>query len=163
MSTKKIFSVITTLAVVVMLVGPVAPVGAATAEELAQSIADAQALLNSLTQQLTTMQAGTTDTTDTTGTTDTTDTTGAVSVSACSGITFSRNLTVGSKGDDVKCLQALLNQSADTQVASTGVGSTGNETTYFGALTKAAVAKYQAKNGISPVAGFFWSYYQNKH
>ena len=147
MSTKKIFSVITTLAVVVMLVGPVAPVGAATAEELAQSIADAQALLNSLTQQLTAMQAGTTDTTDTTGTT--------ASVSACSGITFSRNLTVGSKGDDVKCLQALLNQSADTQVASTGVGSTGNETTYFGALTKAAVAKYQAKNGISPVAGFF--------
>ncbi len=68
--------------------------------------------------------------------------------------TFTRDLTMGSRGTDVKALQQFLNNNGYT-VASSGVGSSGNETEYFGSLTKAAVMKYQTAKGISPVAGYF--------
>lgn len=69
---------------------------------------------------------------------------------------FSRDLTLGSQGDDVRCLQQYLN-STPYKVAESGPGSPGNETTYFGPLTQAAVAAWQAANGVYPAAGYFGS------
>ncbi len=67
---------------------------------------------------------------------------------------FARSLTVGSQGEDVKDLQKFLNTKGFL-VVSEGSGSLGNETTFFGSLTKNALAKYQASVGISPASGYF--------
>lgn len=75
----------------------------------------------------------------------------ALTVSAA---TFSRNLTVGSRGADVMDLQKTLNAAGFT-IAASGAGSVGNETTYFGPATRAALAKFQASKGISPAVGYF--------
>ena len=67
---------------------------------------------------------------------------------------FARNLQVGSTGDDVLALQVYLNARGFT-IAQSGAGSPGNETMRFGGLTRAALAKFQAANGITPSVGFF--------
>ena len=111
-----------TATVASMLMSAALPVGAATAAELQAQIDALMATLNALQSQVQTAQGAPAST--------------GTAPAACSGISFSRSLTVGSSGTDVKCLQALLNQSSDTQVASSGAGSPGNETTTFGSLTR---------------------------
>ncbi len=62
---------------------------------------------------------------------------------------LSRTLTLGSTGEDVRTLQMILNASADTAVAASGPGSSGQETTRFGPATLAAVKAFQSKYGIA--------------
>lgn len=68
--------------------------------------------------------------------------------------TFTRDLRVGSVGDDVRALQIFLNTHG-FPVAVSGAGSTGMETTLFGGLTKAALIKFQIANNIAPASGYF--------
>lgn len=100
----------------------------------ALTIAELQAQINALMSQLTMLQGSTP--------------TGSVPA-ACVGVTFTRNLTVGSTGSDVKCFQALMN-SKGYVLASSGAGSPGMETMYFGPLTLAAVKKLQVAQGWAP-------------
>ena len=122
--TKKIVTIVTGLTISLMMVGSVF---GATAEELAASIATLQAELTALTAQLAALQGTATIT------------------GVPADFTFTTNLKLGSTGDAVKYLQIVLNSDAATQVAATGVGSSGNETSYFGSLTQAAVVKFQEK------------------
>jgi hypothetical protein len=67
------------------------------------------------------------------------------STSASCSFVFTKALKKGMSDVEVMNLQKVLNQSADTQVAASGVGSVGNETMYFGGATKAAVVAFQNK------------------
>lgn len=67
---------------------------------------------------------------------------------------FARDLTMGSKGEDVRNLQKFLN-SQGFQVAKSGPGSPGQETDYFGKLTRESLARYQEANNIKPSVGYF--------
>ncbi len=68
--------------------------------------------------------------------------------------TFSRVLSKGSVGDDVKILQKYLN-SKGFIIASVGSGSINQESIFFGNLTRIALAKFQAAKGIIPSTGYF--------
>ncbi len=121
---------IITATVALTMVAMVAPsVGAAT-------IADLQAQINALMSQLQAMQG--------------TPAMGSVPA-ACVGVTFTRNLTIGSTGADVKCFQALMNAHG-FQLAASGAGSPGNETSYFGTRTLGAVQRLQVAQGWIPAS-----------
>ena len=61
--------------------------------------------------------------------------------------TFTMDLTLGSSGAEVTALQNFL--------ISGGYSIPAGATGYFGAQTQAALAAYQAANGISPASGYF--------
>lgn len=95
----------------------------------AATVAELQAQINALMAQLASLQGG--------------------STTATAGVSFSQNLTVGSTGSEVVALQQMLvAQGHLVMPAGVAYG-------YFGSLTKAAVAKWQAANGVSPAAGYW--------
>ncbi len=75
---------------------------------------------------------------------------------------ITRSLTIGSSGEDVRCLQRYLNWAGFT-VSPSGVGSPGNESLYFGQLTASAVTRWQNSNsaqvlnpvGLTSGTGYF--------
>ncbi len=67
--------------------------------------------------------------------------------------TVTRDLKLGSTGTDVQTLQQKLNSTGFT-VAASGAGSVGQESTYFGLATQAAVIAYQKAHSITPAAGY---------
>ena len=76
---------------------------------------------------------------------------------AYGGNSFTRNLKEGDSGEDVYNLQVFLNKNIATKVASSGPGSSGNETTYYGVLTADAVRRYQelyAQEILTPLGLF---------
>ncbi len=108
-----------------------------TVPELQAKIAELLGLLNQIKAMMAELY----------GTTGSTGTAGAAGGSSfgCTISSFTCNLILGMSGNDVKCLQIILNSSADTKVAVSGLGSSGNETSFFGAGTRAAVIKFQNK------------------
>src|SRR3989344_275709 len=133
---KKIISASLTAVTAVSMSGAmllIAPVAAN-----AQSSADLQAQIQALLAQINQLQAQL----------------ASGGGSSSSFYNFTRDLTVGSKGDDVMALQQFLNGHG-VLVAGSGAGSPGNETTYFGSLTKAALAQWQGMKGILPSVGYF--------
>lgn len=133
--TKKIASVGLSLTTAVWLSGATMLIPVASA----QSVADLQAQIAALLAQITALQA---------------QLNAAGGGVAAPAYNFTRDLTLGSSGADVKALQQWLNANG-YQVSASGAGSLGNETEYFGSRSAAALAKYQAAKGISPAVGYF--------
>jgi peptidoglycan hydrolase-like protein with peptidoglycan-binding domain len=70
------------------------------------------------------------------------------SVASASTNNFQANLTVGSRGADVSSLQTILISGGYLTAVTAPTG-------YFGSLTKAALAKWQAANNVAPAVGYF--------
>lgn len=79
---------------------------------------------------------------------------GSTMTSASGCFAFTMTHQQGDTGGEVMQIQKFLN-SHGAMVAASGAGSPGNESMYFGAMTKAAVAKWQAANGVTPAAGYW--------
>ena len=68
--------------------------------------------------------------------------------------TFTMDLEIGDSNEEVRLLQAFLNNNGYI-VAETGPGSIGSETTIFGAATQVALVRFQKDNNIVPSVGYF--------
>ena len=90
---------------------------------------------------------GTGLTTTSTSTLSTNTTSLSTAKSVISGIpdnfTFTMDMYKGVRNEQVRMLQTLLNADSRTVVTSTGAGSAGNETVYFGNATEDAVIRFQ--------------------
>ncbi len=83
---------------------------------------------------------------------------------------LNRNLRLGMSGEDVRLLQVILNSDPRTKIADSGSGSPGSESNYFGARTKAAMARFQelyrsevlAPAGLTRGSGYVGSYSRTK-
>lgn len=62
----------------------------------------------------------------------------------CPDYQFTRTLSQGSHGEDVRLIQTILNLDYRTRVAPSGVGSKGYETDLFGIATREALKRFQA-------------------
>jgi peptidoglycan hydrolase-like protein with peptidoglycan-binding domain len=76
---------------------------------------------------------------------------------------FTKNLRQGDTDPEVLLLQKALNKNPETAIGTSGAGSSGQETNYFGQKTKTAVIKFQNKyakevlipNGLTAGTGYF--------
>lgn len=121
-------NVVAKIAAVVAGLGLVAMSFAPAAK--ADTASDTAALIASLQAQIAALQAQMSSTTTTSGS-----------------VMFTTDLTLGSTGASVTALQNWL--------ISKGFAISAGATGYFGAQTKAALAAWQAANGVSPAAGYF--------
>lgn len=69
-------------------------------------------------------------------------------------VEFLTDLEFGMNGFAVRELQKFLNNNGFL-LATVGIGSPGQESTYFGRLTSAALVKFQKANNIFPALGYF--------
>ncbi|MCH7604411.1 peptidoglycan-binding protein [Patescibacteria group bacterium] len=120
--------ILTTVVIAVVAASVAAPVQAQTIEDLQAQISALLAQITALQVQLSGLGG---------------DPVGPSGIPA--GFTFDTNLSQGSSSQDVMYLQMAFNANSDTQLAASGVGSAGNETQFFGPLTRAAAVKYQEK------------------
>jgi len=121
---KKIIASVLAVAFAFSMAGPVGAITDAEYQTLLDQLADLTALYNTLLAQT------------------------SVPTTSATAVCFDADLSKGMTSNDVENLQIVLNKNASTQVASSGAGSPGNETTYFGSLTLAAVKTFQTSNGI---------------
>ncbi|HWH07165.1 MAG TPA: peptidoglycan-binding protein [Candidatus Paceibacterota bacterium] len=78
---------------------------------------------------------------------------GATSTHAAT-CTFTEDLDLGSQSEEVRCLQKYLNANG-YNVATSGVGAPGQETSLYREKTQDAVRRWQVALGIKPATGTF--------
>lgn len=133
---KKTVAIVTVLSVSLWIAGPVY---GQTIEELEKEIAELTAKLEALQKQLAELQAAEEEAPAEE------EKAPAVTVEGIpEGFVFEKHLYFGMTDVEVKYLQIALNH-LGFKLAEEGPGSPGNETEYFGPLTKAAVIKFQEK------------------
>ena len=135
LATKKVAAVLLGLGMVLAFAG-MASAQTTTTTTTSTTLSTLQAQVQALLAQIAALQG--------TGT--------ATASGAC--FTFTQDEWQGQSGGQVMWVQEFLNGHGFT-VAASGAGSPGNETSYFGALSKAAVMKFQSSEGITPVSGYW--------